>query len=95
MDEFNFNDLFEEENDEMETMKREALMEEMMYELKMKLANENYNMIVENGIDIKTMKRNGFDIESLSKTLNQMLEIFIEVEEYEKCSRIRDILEQV
>jgi hypothetical protein len=66
-----------------------------MYELKMKLANENYDMIAENGIDIKMMKRNGLDIKSLLITLNEMLEIFIEVEEYEKCAKIKEILERI
>ncbi len=94
MDDFNFNDLFEEDN-EIETMKKEAQMEEAMYELKMKLANENYDMIIENGIDIKMMKNNGLDIKSLNITLNQMLEIFVEVEEYEKCSKIKEILERI
>ena len=94
MDDFNFNDLFEEDN-EIETMKKEAQMEEAMYELKMKLANENYDMIIENGIDIKMMKNNGLDIKSLNITLHQMLEIFVEVEEYEKCSKIKEILERI
>jgi hypothetical protein len=94
MDDFNFNELFEEDN-EIETMKKEAQMEEAMYELKMKLANENYDMIAENGIDIKMMKRNGLDIKSLLITLNEMLEIFIEVEEYEKCAKIKEILERI
>jgi hypothetical protein len=94
MDDFNFNELFEEDN-EIETMKKEAQMEEAMYELKMKLANENYNMIIENGIDIKMMKNNGLDIKALNITLNQMLEIFVEVEEYEKCSKIKEILERI
>lgn len=88
-----FNEYFEEDN-EIEIMKNSAMMQEMLHDIKIKLANENYDLIVENGIDIPSMKKNGYNVDALKRTLNQMLEIFVENEEYEKCAEIKKILEQ-
>jgi protein-arginine kinase activator protein McsA len=68
-------------------------MQEMLYEIKLKLANENYDLIVENGIDVKSMRGNGYNVDAVKRTLNQMLDIFVEVEEYEKCAKIKDVLD--
>jgi hypothetical protein len=94
MEDFDSNELFE-ENNEIETMKKEAQMEEAIYDLKLKLANENYVMIVDNGIDVASMRKNGLNIDALLVTLNVMLDLFIELEEYEKCAKIRDVIEQI
>jgi hypothetical protein len=94
MEDFDPNELFE-ENNEIETIKKDAQMEDALYALKLKLANENYEMIVENGIDIKSMRKNGLDIDALETTLKVMLDLFIELEEYEKCSKIKDVIEQI
>lgn len=87
-----FNEYFEEDN-EIEIMKNDAHMQEMLYEIKLKLANENYDLIVENGIDVKAMRGNGYNVDAVKRTLNQMLEIFVEVEEYEKCAKIKETLD--
>lgn len=94
MEEFNFDGLFE-QNEEISSLERNALLEKMAYEFKLKVANENYEMIVKNEIDIEEMKRSGFDISSLEEVLNTMIEIFVGLEEYEKCSKIKNILEQI
>jgi hypothetical protein len=94
MEDFDPNELFE-ENNEIETIKKDAQMEDALYALKLKLANENYEMIVEKGIDIKSMRKNGLDIDALETTLKVMLDLFIELEEYEKCSKIKDVIEQI
>jgi hypothetical protein len=87
-----FNEEIFEENNEIDTIIKEAEMEEKMYELKVKLANENYDMIVKNGIDFDLMEYRGIDIKQSIKTLNEMLELFEELEEYEKCANISKIL---
>jgi hypothetical protein len=94
MEDFETNDLFEETN-EIETIKKEAEMEQAMYDLKIKLANENYEMIVDKGVDVVAMKRSGHDTTTLENTLTLMLDLFVELEEYEKCAKIKDILEQI
>lgn len=94
MEEFDFNELFE-QNEEISNLERTALLEKMVYEFKLRLANENYEMLIKNGIDIKEMKRSGFDISSRTEALNTMIEIFVGLEEYEKCSKIKSILEQI
>lgn len=94
MEDFDSNELFE-ENNEIETMKKDAQIQEAIHTLKLKLANENYEMIVDNGIDINAMRKNGLNIDALENTLKLMLDLFIELEEYEKCSKIKDIIEQI
>lgn len=94
MEDFDPSELFE-ENNEIETIKKDAQMQEAMYTLKIKLANENYKMIIDNGIDINAMRKNGLNIAALETTLNFMLDLFIELEEYDKCAKIRDIIKQI
>lgn len=94
MEDFDTNDLFEETN-EIETIQKEAEMEQAMYDLKIKLANENYELIVDKGVDVIAMKRAGHSTTALENTLNLMLELFVELEEYEKCAKIKEILEQI
>ena len=78
----------------VEAVLKDSRMQEILYDLKIKLANENYNMIIENGIDFEAMEYRGISAAPLIKTLNDMLEIFIELEEYEKCSEIKKILDK-
>jgi hypothetical protein len=78
----------------VEAVLKDSRMQEILYDLKIKLANENYNMIIENGIDFEAMEDRGISAAPLIKTLNDMLEIFIELEEYEKCSEIKKILDK-
>lgn len=87
-------EVFNEEN-EIETIKMEAEQKILLKELKIKLARENYNRIVDNGIDVEMMKEHGIDVDELKNTITQMLDIFIELEEYEKCADLQNVLEQI
>lgn len=90
----NFYEGFEETFD-IESILKDTRMQEILYDLKLKLANENYNTLVKNGVDIHEMKYRGMSLEPLVNTLNDMLEIFVELEEYEKCSTIKKILDEI
>lgn len=79
----------------IEAILKDIRMQEILYDLKLKLANENYDMIIKNGIDIHEMIYRGISITPLVNTLNDMLEIFVELEEYEKCTQIKKILDQI
>lgn len=87
-------EVFNEEN-ETETIKMEAEQKILLKELKIRLAIENYNKIMDNGIDVNAMRNHGIDETELTNTINQMLDIFVELEEYEKCADLRNVLEQI
>lgn len=89
-----FNEEFE-ESFNIETILKDTRMQEILYDLKLKLANENYDMIIKNGIDIHEMIYRGISITPLINTLNDMLQIFEDLEEYEKCAKIKKILDEV
>ena len=89
-----FNNLFEEQEDEIATIKKEAEMNNIMYDLKIKLANENYAEIISKGVDLKLMIKQEIDIKPAVKILGDMLELFEELEEYEKCAQINKILKK-
>lgn len=89
-----FNDGFEETFD-IESILKDTRMQEILYDLKLKLANENYDMIIKNGIDYHEMIYRGISVTPLVNTLNDMIEIFVELEEYEKCTVIKKILDQI
>lgn len=93
MDE-DINNLFEEQEDEINTIKKEAEMNNVMYDLKIKLANENYDSIISKGVDFKLMKQQELDIKPVVKILGDMLELFEELEEYEKCAKINKLLKK-
>ena len=93
MDE-DFNNLFEEQENEIDTIKKEAEMNNVMYDLKIKLANENYESIISKGVDFKLMEEQEIDIRPLVKILGDMLELFEEREEYEKCAKIIKIIKK-
>ena len=84
-----------EETFNIEAILKDTRMQEILYDLKLKLANENYDMIIKNGIDIHEMIYRGISVTPLVNTLNDMLEIFVELEEYEKCSKIKKILDEI
>lgn len=83
------------ENDEILEIQKEFEMKEKLIELKLNLARENYYMIMDNGIDIESMKRTGVDISPVQETLSQMLDIFEEIEEYEKCAKLKEYIQQI
>jgi hypothetical protein len=93
MDE-DINNLFEEQENEIDTIKKEAEMNNIMYDLKIKLANENYDSIISKGIDFKLMEKQNIDTDSVVKILRDMLELFEELEEYEKCAKISKLLKK-
>jgi len=88
------NNLFEEQENEIDTIKKEAEMNNIMYDLKIKLANENYDSIISKGVDFKLMEKQNIDTDSVIKILRDMLELFEELEEYEKCAKINKILKK-
>lgn len=87
-------DIFEDQENEIEIIKKEAEMNNMMYDLKIKLANENYDSIISKGVDFKLMEKQNIDIEPVVRILRDMLELFEELEEYEKCAKISKLLKK-
>ena len=83
------------ENDEILEIQKEFEMKEKLIELKLNLARENYYMIMDNGMDIESMKRTGIDLSPVQETLSQMLDIFEEIEEYEKCAKLKEYIQQI
>ena len=88
-----FDDQFNDEHDEIAQIQKQADMEHNLYELKDKLVRNNWDMILEKGIDFKAMQENGIETEPVKRTIRQMLEWFQESEEYEKCAYLQKILE--
>lgn len=82
-----------EERDEITQIKLNAEMEENLYDLKDKLVRNNWILLLEKGVDFKSMQENDLDTVPIVRTLNQMIEWFQEVEEYEKCAHIKKILD--
>jgi uncharacterized protein YxjI len=87
-------DIFEDQENEIDNIKKEAEMNDIMYDLKIKLANENYAEIISKGVDFKLMEKQNIDIEPVVKILGDMLELFEELEEYEKCAKINKLLKK-
>lgn len=88
------NNLFEEQEDDINTIKKESEMNNVLYDLKIKLANENYESIISKGVDFKLMEKQELDITPIVKILVDMLELFEELEEYEKCAKINKLLKK-
>lgn len=74
--------------DEILDLLKDNEMQHELEEIKLKLANENYNVLVDNGMDVPEMIRQGIDIAPVIVTLKEMLVLFQDVEEYEKCANI-------
>ncbi len=53
-----------------------------------RMIEDLYDDLVENGVESLKVEEEG----DRATLLNNMLEYFIQVEEYEKCSHIRDII---
>ncbi len=53
-----------------------------------RMIEDLYDDLVENGVESLKVEEEG----DRTTLLNNMLEYFIQVEEYEKCSHIRDII---
>lgn len=89
MDEFN-DDIFEEDfNDEISNMQQEAHAQEMMDQIKDRLARANYNAIVKYGVDVDRLEKP----EIIQAIVQETLVYFEEIEEYEKCAKLKSVLE--
>ena len=77
--------------DEMMEFEKDMHTEEMQYQIKDDLARKNYLVVSSGDIDFSDYygAENQKEIE---KTLNDMIEHFIETEEYEKCAVILNAL---
>jgi hypothetical protein len=95
MEDFNDFEFDDDFRDEIMELIKEANMQEDLEEIKLKLANENYNAIISKGIDVDAMIRMGVDIEPIKKTLQQMLDLFQDLEEYEKCANILKYIKEL
>jgi hypothetical protein len=69
-------------------------MAELINNLKFKLCNDNYDVLISKGIDLDEMKERGMDIVPVINTLREMILLFLEVEEYEKCQNIKQIIDE-
>lgn len=88
-----FNDNDNDETSEIAQIQKQADMENNMYDLKDRLVRNNWDMILKKGVDFKSMKEQGTEIEPVVRTIQQMLDWFQEVEEYEKCAHLKKILD--
>jgi hypothetical protein len=77
---------FEEEFDSILEIKKSTEMQDKLIELKIRLVKENYENIIENGIDIKGMIKARIDVSPLIHNLDIMIATFQDLEEYEKCA---------
>ena len=78
----NFEFLPEEYSDEVESI------------LKDKLARANYEVIASMDVDFSTLK-DRHNKKEIAKTLQDMIDYFVEIEEYEKCSKIQKELNKL
>tara|TARA_R110002096_G_C14510837_1_gene716122 strand:- start:17 stop:265 length:249 start_codon:yes stop_codon:yes gene_type:complete len=78
----NFEFLPEEYGEEAESM------------LKDKLARANYEVISSKDVDFASLK-DRHNKKEIAKTLQDMIDYFIETEEYEKCSKIKKELNKL
>lgn len=79
---------FEEEYDSLLEIRESSEMEDRLIELRLRLVEENYNKIIDNGIDIRGMIKSGIDIAPLIRNIDIMIDVFRDLEEYEKCAKL-------
>lgn len=84
------NNLFEDNDNEILKMQEEAQNQERISIIQDQLARANYNAIVKNGIDTNAIKDS---TESIKKILNETLQYFEDLEEYEKCAKLKEVLD--
>ena len=84
------NNLFEDNENEILNMQEEAKNQERISAMRDQLARANYNSIITNGIDVSMMEQN---TEQIKKILRETLLYFESLEEYEKCAKLKDILD--
>jgi hypothetical protein len=95
MEDFNDYELEDDFNDEIMELVNSKEMKQELEDIKLKLANENYNAILSKGIDVNAMIRMGVNVEPIKRTLQHMLDLFQDLEEYEKCANILKYLKEL
>ena len=92
--EFENEDFFEDEQDEMVQLKKQSQMLEQADAEKARQVEENYKLLSRNGVDWTVLPRNESD--RLISTISVMIEWYIENgEQYEKCSKLNTIIKQL
>lgn len=81
--------------DEIAELIKDSEMKEELEQIKLKLANENYRALILKGLDIETMHLMGVDLDPIYRTLKEMLQMFQDLEEYEKCSEIIKFIKEI
>lgn len=84
-----FENMFEDQDNEISKMQQQAKMQENMLQIKDKLARANYNAILKHGIDIEKLDQP----EIIKNIIAETLIYFEEIEEYEKCAKLKSVLE--
>lgn len=95
MEDFNDYEFEDDFKDEIIELINSSEMKQELEDIKLKLANENYNAILSKGINVSAMIRMGVDIKPIKRTLQQMLDLFQDLEEYEKCANILKYIKEL
>lgn len=92
--EFENDDFFEDEQDELVQLKKQADMLERAEAEKARQVEENYQMLSRKGVDWTQLPKS--EATRLISTINVMIEWYIENgEQYEKCSTLTKIIKQI
>ena len=92
--EFENEDFFEDEQDEIVQLKKQSQMLEQADLEKARQVEENYQLLSRNGVDWTQLPKNESD--RLISTISIMIEWYIENgEHYEKCSKLNTIIKQL
>jgi hypothetical protein len=88
---FENDDFFEDEQDEMVQLKKQSQMLERAEIEKAKQIEENYQLLSRNGVDWTQLPEN--ESNRLITTIQVMIDWYIENgEQYEKCSKLNKII---
>jgi hypothetical protein len=88
-----YNDEFpENEQDEIATIMQSNEIKGTYYDVVDQLVRANFKNIEGRGINVEQMKSANLNVSELQRTLDFMLNWFLETEEYEKCKVIQDYL---
>jgi len=91
---FENEDFFEDEQDEMVQLKKQSKMLEQAEAEKARQVEENYQLLSRKGVDWTALPKNESD--RLISTINVMVDWYIENgEQYEKCAELNKIIQQL
>lgn len=91
---FENDDFFEDEQDEMVQLKKQSQMLENAEIEKAKQIEENYQLLSRNGVDWSELPKN--EANRLLATIGVMISWYVENgEQYEKCAKLNKIIEQL